>query len=40
VQIVRDFRKNRSDLLIRHFDDNLMYDETQDIVVPLKTPSS
>ena len=36
VKIVRDFENIRTDLLIRHFDDNLMYDETQDIVVPLE----
>ena len=36
VQIVRDFENVRTDLLIRYFDDNLMYDETQDIVVPLE----
>ena len=36
VKIVRDFENVRTDLLIRHFDDNLTYDKTQDIVVPLE----
>lgn len=36
VKIVRDFENLRTNLLIRHFDDNLMYDEKQDIVVPLE----
>lgn len=36
VKIVRDFENVRTNLLIRHFDDNLMYDKTQDIVVPLE----
>ena len=36
VKIVRDFENLRTNLLIRRFDDNLTYDETQDIVVPLE----
>lgn len=36
VKIVRDFENLRTNLLIRRFDDNLIYDETQDIVVPLE----
>ena len=36
VRIVRDFEHQKTDLLIRHFDDQLNYDSTFDIIVPLE----
>lgn len=36
IKIVRDFGNNQTNLLIRHFDDNLYFDEAKDIIVPLE----
>jgi hypothetical protein len=36
IKIVRDFENNQTNLLIRHFDDNLYFDEANDIIVPLE----
>ena len=36
VRISRDFEEQKTDLLIRHFSDDLDYDENSDIIVPLE----
>lgn len=36
IKIVRDFGNNQTNLLIRHFDDNLYFDEAKDIIVLLE----